>query len=1092
MPPILRAAVLLTAFGIFAAPAPTTLPGVIVEKTVPGQEAAKAGIRPGDVLIGWERGASPPANPTPAKGSFGSPFDVLEVYIEQAPRAKTMTLVVLRDANRLAIPIGQFPWGLEARPRFSPRRLESYEEGKRMAERGHLENARRVRDSLAGELSASGDHVAAAWLRSRTGTSADGDKEADLALASISGAVVEARAAGRLDIEAQLWRRRAEILYEAHRVEDATRAARRSLSIRERISPESLPVAYSLHVLPGDTEDPQFKADNRRALRIAERLAPGSLYEADSLSDLGAVFSHRGDIQAGIDLALRALAIYRQLGPVSSEIGFTLSGLCANEAIRGNLAAAEEYCRQSLELQRKLEPDGRRGVAISLHNLAFTVERRGDLDRARTLYLQALAIRERVEPVSKGMAWNLFELGRVELKRGDLGSAEEFFRRSEAIHDRVAAAHSPHTAEIPARLAEVAYLRRDLEGAEKLLRQASVYYERLSPNGPRAAKVLDDLGRVLGERGRASEAEAHIRRALQLRQKFAPGSRDTAESNHSLGMLLWKIGRLAEAEVALRQAVDDLEVQQNRLGGTEESRSVFSAEFADYYKDYLKLLMELRREQDAFRVLERFRAGSFLRTLAQRDLALKAEIPPELDQERRLANAEYDRTQGRIRDLKPTEDAKRIDEGLARLAELRGKQAEIAERIKKASPRYALLRYPQPLDVAATRAALDPGTVLLSYSVGREKSFLFVVPPASKEDRSLSVLTVPVGDKALREAVDAFRRMIDRKKPSETLAAGGRALYDLLIRPAETLIGQSERLLIVPDGPLHVLPWAALVRGAGADPPEYLVSWKPHGTVVSATVYAQLKKARSDGRRSSAVEVAAFGDPRYPAFAAPKAAARRGDGAEEPEEFTGDDPELGAALRGGYAFEPLPRSRREVETIVRLFAPRSEAYLGEEATEKNAVSIGRNVSIIHYACHAYVNERFPLDSALALTIPERPAPGQDNGLLQAWEIFERVRVDADLVTLSACDTGLGKEMGGEGLIGLTRAFQYAGARSVLASLWKVDDASTVELMKRFYGYLKAGRTKAEALRLAQVDLIASPPYSQPRDWAGFELIGDWK
>ena len=144
----------------------------------------------------------------------------------------------------------------------------------------------------------------------------------------------------------------------------------------------------------------------------------------------------------------------------------------------------------------------------------------------------------------------------------------------------------------------------------------------------------------------------------------------------------------------------------------------------------------------------------------------------------------------------------------------------------------------------------------------------------------------------------------------------------------------------------------------------------------------------------------------------------------------------------------------------------------------------------HHACHAYINERFPLDSALAFTIPNRPKEGQDNGLLQAWEIFEKVRIDADLVTLSACDSGLGKEMGGEGLIGLTRAFQYAGARTVLASLWKVEDASTAELMKRFYGYLKSGKTKDEAL--ASRKSTDRSRVTRSRDWAAFELMGDWK
>jgi CHAT domain-containing protein len=147
-----------------------------------------------------------------------------------------------------------------------------------------------------------------------------------------------------------------------------------------------------------------------------------------------------------------------------------------------------------------------------------------------------------------------------------------------------------------------------------------------------------------------------------------------------------------------------------------------------------------------------------------------------------------------------------------------------------------------------------------------------------------------------------------------------------------------------------------------------------------------------------------------------------------------------------------------------------------------------------------LDERYPLNSALALTIPAMPAEGQANGLLQAWEIFEQMRIDADLVTLSACETALGKEMGGEGLVGLTRAFQYAGARTILASLWSVGDDSTAQLMTRFYGYLKAGRPKDEALRRAQIDLIrggrsasgAAAPIAHPFHWAAFQLIGDWK
>jgi len=290
-----------------------------------------------------------------------------------------------------------------------------------------------------------------------------------------------------------------------------------------------------------------------------------------------------------------------------------------------------------------------------------------------------------------------------------------------------------------------------------------------------------------------------------------------------------------------------------------------------------------------------------------------------------------------------------------------------------------------------------------------------------------------------------------------------RFLYDTLIKPAEEAIAQSDRLLIIPDGPLQTLPWAALIRDVKGGKPQYLVEWKPLHTAISATVYAELKKRPRPQARSSPILVAAFGDPKYPKFRAKKQDKRGEEGEpviagpeqelvseaeDEDEELS--DPQVRSAVQRGVRLEPLPATRQEVESIASLYAPKAAKYLGEEATEEKAKSIGKDIPYIHFACHAFVNERFPLDSALALTIPEKPKEGQDNGLLQAWEIFEQVHIDADLVTLSACETGLGKEMGGEGLVGLTRAFQYAGARSVLASLWKVEDRSTEELMKRFY------------------------------------------
>jgi CHAT domain-containing protein len=195
-----------------------------------------------------------------------------------------------------------------------------------------------------------------------------------------------------------------------------------------------------------------------------------------------------------------------------------------------------------------------------------------------------------------------------------------------------------------------------------------------------------------------------------------------------------------------------------------------------------------------------------------------------------------------------------------------------------------------------------------------------------------------------------------------------------------------------------------------------------------------------------------------------------------------------------------------VEGIAALFpVGHAKIFVGAEATEEEAKKVSKGARILHFAAHARLDDRFPLNSALVLTIPEGFPEDRDNGLLQVWEIFERVRLNADLVVLSACDTGLGEELGGEGLIGLTRAFQYAGARTVMASLWSVQDQATSELMIRFYKHLRAGLTKDRALQAAQQELIRGPievtddkgekvvkDFSAPYYWAGFQLYGDWQ
>ena len=222
-------------------PPPT---GVVVEKTTPAFEAARVGIRPGDVLLSWDRGANPPANPKAASGLFRSPFDVTEAFIEQAPRGTPkITLTVLRGGDRTAISIGQYPWRVDTRPQFPEAWLSRYEEGRRLIEQGDAEKGLGVWRTLAGGASAAGRHVDSAWLWRRVGMKLSEAKQVEPAIAALGGAIEEARRAARPDIESQLWLSHLEVFRAANRRQDAREAGRQAISTRERMAPDSVGVA---------------------------------------------------------------------------------------------------------------------------------------------------------------------------------------------------------------------------------------------------------------------------------------------------------------------------------------------------------------------------------------------------------------------------------------------------------------------------------------------------------------------------------------------------------------------------------------------------------------------------------------------------------------------------------------------------------------------------------------------------------------------------------------------------------------------------------------------------------------------------------
>jgi CHAT domain-containing protein len=476
--------------------------------------------------------------------------------------------------------------------------------------------------------------------------------------------------------------------------------------------------------------------------------------------------------------------------------------------------------------------------------------------------------------------------------------------------------------------------------------------------------------------------------------------------------------------------------------------------------------MEQGRADEAFHVLERHRARGFLSLLSERSVVLTGELPPELDAERRKANTEYDRALAGL----GRSAAKDREASLDALQKARAKQEDVQRRLRTAAPRLDALQSLEPFDLARTRAALDPGTLVLSYWVGEDKSYVFAVGPGAHDFSAVPLRWDPP---KLRAEVERFRRLLQRSEGDvDDVRQAGDEIGAVLLAPVSAKIAAARRLLVVPDGPLHLLPFAALRDPVPSARRGYLAERLPIHVAASATVFAELRKQRRPGRSG---RLLAMGDADYSAVPALSRTAGP----------------LRSAAAAGVELGALPATRAEVESLRGLY-PGSTILTGAEVTEARVKSAGRDLSLLHFACHAWADEKSPLDSSLVLSVPREWKEGEDNGLLQAWEIFEQMKLDADLVTLSACSTAAGQELSGEGILGLTRAFQYAGARSVLASLWPVSDESTAELMKRFYGHLRRGRSKDAALQAAQREMLRGRGTRHPFYWAAFQVSGDWQ
>ncbi|MBN2199168.1 MAG: CHAT domain-containing protein [Candidatus Aminicenantes bacterium] len=645
----------------------------------------------------------------------------------------------------------------------------------------------------------------------------------------------------------------------------------------------------------------------------------------------------------------------------------------------------------------------------------------------------------------------------------------------------------------------------DYERALSIYRRALLHAER-SGNRKDAPRILNNIGSVLTDLDRDLEALEHFKHALSEAETHSVndlvvvcltnlGIVNSKLGNHDMSIryyqrsidmavrynkvFLWdayleiantykKQGKHNRALANYKTAIAVIEDLRSKID-LEEYRAAYlgSDKRLEAYRNLIDLLVVLHesRPEDgydhmAFHYLERAKARAFLDSLEISNFEIGEGLPARLVSRENEILADISRLHTEL--LAAEHSPERTSSIEAELLKREEAHEALKREIRRTSPTVAALRYPEIIDVPSARNLLpDQRTAVIAYGIGRERSYGF-----SLTKKRLKIFPLPDA-RRLQASLSAYLgELTDRTLPP---SSRGRELARMLVTPA--LEPGIRNLIFVTDDILNYLPFESLPVSDG---PEGLliarfgVSYAP--SVSSLRELTQ--RSREWGAAGRGRKILLVGDPNT-------GGRKENSSAAASENGSGKGPDTG--------FPALRFSGREIEDIASLYGRRrADVFLGKDATEaliKNRELGGYR--IIHISAHGLVNDRNPARSAVVLS---RTNGDREDGFLQMREIFN-LRMKAGLVVLSACDTGLGPHIHGEGLQGLNRAFFSAGAGAVLMSLWAVHDEASAQLMARFHFHLRRGERIAEALRRAKMELARSAELSHPYYWAGFVVTG---
>jgi CHAT domain-containing protein/Tfp pilus assembly protein PilF len=894
------------------------------------------------------------------------------------------------------------------------------------------------------------------------------------------------------------------------RFADAEPFLRRALQIRERtVGPNSLDLVPVLSntamVYDNQSRYEEAEALYKRVLSIQQATAgPDHPSVAISLGNLANLYQHQGRYGEAEASYRRALAMLEKaFGPDHLNLLFIIDNLAV---LYGNEARHDDATRlfqRSLAIKEKALGPNNPAVALTLTNIASLYDRDGRFADAEELYKRVLAISEKVGRDSANTGAALNNLAAFYRARDRIKEAEPLYQRALAIQQKTRGPNHPDVATVMSNLA-VLYDRQGRSAdAEQLYKRSLAIDENvLGPDSEATASDSYALALLYDHIGRAAEAEPLFNRALAIRQKstlYNPGN--IALTLAGIAAFYDGQGRSADALAAARKAVaiwslngaTAWDPNANDNGGDRRKSKEFLPELIRLlYQDYVNagtsspnILDEAFRASQSARGLEtaqalagmtaRYASGSDAlaalireqQDLSSRSQALNVAVIKVLSQppKQRGANAE-----ATLRDEQSRVDAKlKADD----------------ERLRTEFPRFVELARAQPVGVADVQRVLGADEAFAVMTLGDKDSYLFVI----RKDKA-SFFKLDLTRAQATQTVQALRAtLVDGQKPFDIGKA--HELYAKLLGPAEALIADARNLIVVPDGALESLPLSVLVT---APPDGKATDYKHVAWLIRRQALTILPAA------SSLVSLRAFPEARRPAnpFA----------GFGDPD-FRGPGGKRGvdtmSLYKGSEAvadrLRDLPRladTAEELRAEARLLgAPDNSLHLGTDASVTTVKSLDlSNTRVIAFATHAGVAGELAqvTEPALALTPPLRPTP-DDDGLLRASQVSQ-LRLNADFVILSACNTAAPDGTpGAEGLSGLAKAFFYAGARSLLVSHWEVQSDPTVKLTTGLIRAITADPAigRAEALRrsiLAMIDNSQSADDTHPAAWAPFVLAGE--